>query len=262
MNYIKAIIKNAYTKLSYTHSNTYAWLSNTLRATATMLRWHPAALKSMLMTPQPQNLSERWNQYCHARQGCQRWDQSWDVGTAGCPLPIATLQPNTWLCPVTPSTQAWKHPFSFFSFFFLSARRHPTKQGTLAFKRFLFARRGLPWIGCIHQLALCLELLPLWLQIWQNTEQEPDINLSRSKEIFSSEMRRKQKTSLLLTQSSLSGQLYLTSRRRSTPAHSGCARGTRSGTAPAGAQVAASTGWEMQKPFPSDPLLGEPERAA
>lgn len=134
MNYIKAIIKNAYTKLSYAHSNTYAWLSNTLRATATMLRWHPAALKSMLMTPQPQNLGERRNRYCHARQGCQRWDQSWDVGTAGCPLPIATLQPNTWLCPVTRSTRAWKHPFSFFSFFYFfkcKAPSHKTRHSRL-----------------------------------------------------------------------------------------------------------------------------------
>lgn len=90
-------------------------------------------------------------------------------------------------------------PESILSPFFLSTRRHPTKEGALAFKRFLFVHHGLPSIGCIHGFTGCLGLLPLWLQIWQNTEQEPDTNLSPSKEILSSKRSRKQKTSLLLT---------------------------------------------------------------
>lgn len=62
------------------------------------------------------------------------WWWGWDAGATGCPVPVATLQPNTKLCPVTPAPG----PESIFSPFFLSTRRHPTKKGTLAVKRFLF----------------------------------------------------------------------------------------------------------------------------
>lgn len=136
---------------------------------------------------------------------------------------------------------AWKHLFSLLLKH--EAPSHKRRRSCLQ----KVSVHGLPWIGCIHQLALCLGLLPLWLQIRQNTEQKPDINLSRSKEIFSSKMSRRQKTSLLLTRSSHSGWLYLTSGQLSAPAWSGCARGCL-GTCSC-AQMASSTGWEMQSFF-------------
>lgn len=157
----------------------------------------------MLITPQPQNLSEGWSRCCHLTIPCIALHFAEDAGGGA-----GMLEPQDTPFPLPPCSPmqnyAWRlqapGPESILSPFFLS-----TKGGALAFKRFLFVRRGLPWIGCIHQLALRLGLLPLWLQIRQNTKQEPDINLPRSKEIFSSKMCRKEKTSLLLTQSSHSG---------------------------------------------------------
>lgn len=171
-------------------------------------------------------------------QWCWQW--GWDDGATGYPVPVATLQPNTKPCPTT-GAWTWKH---FFSLLFKhKAPSHKRRHSGLQ----KVSVHGLPWISCIHQLALCLELLPLWLQIRQNTEQEPDINLSCSKEIFSSKMSRRQKTSLLLTRSSHSGWLYLTSRQLSAPAWNVCARGCL-GTCWC-AQMASSTGWEMQSFF-------------
>lgn len=185
-----------------------------------MLSQRPAALKihaDHAATTQSQREMELIPPPCHPLR-CPAFCQGCAGGGAG------MLEPQDAPFPPRSPMQnyAGRHqPESILSPFFLSARRHPTKEGALAFKRFLFARCGLPWIGCIHRLALRLGLLPPWLRIRQNTEREPDINLSRSKEIFSSETSQEQKTSLLLTQSSHSEWLYLTSRQPSAPAGHG-----------------------------------------
>lgn len=112
-------------------------------APATTLSQRPAALKiraDHAATTKSQRETEPIPPPRHLlrspafRQGCAG-------GEAG------MLEPQDALFPPRSPMQnyAGRHqPESILSPFFLSARRHPTKEGTLAFKRFLFVRRGLP----------------------------------------------------------------------------------------------------------------------
>lgn len=78
-----------------------------------------------------------------------------DAQTEGCSIPLSPCSPAQ-----NRARRLWlPGPESIFSPFFLSTRRHPTKQGAPAFKRILFVGRGLSWISCIHQPTLCLSLL-------------------------------------------------------------------------------------------------------
>lgn len=213
--------------------------------------------------PQPQHLSERRSRYCCLTILCTLLHFSGDArGRVG----MLKLQDSPFLLPPCSTMQNHAQrlrapgPESILSPFFLSTRRHPTKESALAFKRFLFVRHGLPWIGCIHGLTVCLGLLPFWLQIRQNAEQEPDTNFSPSKEILSSKMSRKQKTLLLLTQSSHSAWLSRTSRQQSIPAWSDC-QGDRERRCPMPENLLLRPNglklWTGNaKLFPSSPLLG------
>lgn len=145
------------------------------RVAATVPRNKPGALQPLPAVPQPQP-SGRGGARPAARPcpPCPmlRQRRGWDAGTAGCSASPATLQPNTksarrlWL----PGSESVLSPF------FWSTRRHPTKEGAPAFKRFLFQGRGPPWKSRIHQAASVWGCFSLPANR-PNTEREPDINL-------------------------------------------------------------------------------------
>lgn len=162
--------KRACARLSYTH------LPGFPRVTAPIPRSQPAALESLLTTPQAQDLGERQSPSRRLAVPCTVLHLT--TRGPGCPncgmlLPLVTLQPNTEPCPTPLAARAWKHLFSLL--FKHQAPSHKTRRSCLQKD----SVRG-PWpvLNQLHSPANPLsEPASLWLQSQWNTQQEPDINL-------------------------------------------------------------------------------------
>lgn len=166
--------KVAWAALSCTHPCTYSWLSKGYCHCPQVTTSCSQTCANHATTTRPLWQTEPILLPHHALH-CSALHQQrgWDAETAGCSVPVATLQPNTKLFPKPLAARAWKHPFSLL--FKHEAPSHKRRHSCLQ----KVSVCGLwPALNQLHSSANPSSgAAPLWLQIRRNAEQEPDINL-------------------------------------------------------------------------------------